>query len=377
MPRLANANRILAYSINPLLPLLLRATRDLPSAQNELRWLREYAISFTKSKTNHQRGNAVSWRKLLRTLCTARSGGMPLQYILGTQPFGELEIKCRKGTLIPRPETDAYTTHLADLISNKRNSFLSVRSKAQGYVRRSNQPLRILDLCTGTGCIALLLQSLLAPSISNLQVLGIDISPQSVRLAQENLRTNIRNHSLAPSAGKHVQFTRGNIFADGFSPVWNPGTPGTLDGNGDDGMKEWDILISNPPYISITGFCKETSRSVRNWEPKLALVPKYSDCSGEEDGDSFYPRLLSIGEQARTKLVLLEVADLAQARRVVRTARSCASRYWQRIEIWRDFPSQGNASTTIVDGEEIVLLGDGHARAVICWGLADGSLISE
>lgn len=98
MPRIPHSLLLRAHEISPFLPLVLRATRTLPSALNELRWLAEHVQeqSYPRSLSNSQRS-----RKLLQ-LCKRRERGEPLQYILGSQPFGELDIKCRPGVLIPR-----------------------------------------------------------------------------------------------------------------------------------------------------------------------------------------------------------------------------------------------------------------------------------
>lgn len=93
MPRLGPRILRRAFSLDPLLPLLLRECRDLRLAGNELRWLRQHALSNS--------GCPDGWRRL-RDLCRMRSRGVPLQYILGDQPFGELEILCRRDVLIPR-----------------------------------------------------------------------------------------------------------------------------------------------------------------------------------------------------------------------------------------------------------------------------------
>ncbi len=116
MPRIPTSLRRCARHISPLLPLLLRPCRDLTSARNELRWLREHIIATTTTiattslgKSSRRstpskrrwRGGALVLLHLYK-LCVQRAGGTPLQYILGNQPFGELEILCRKGVLIPR-----------------------------------------------------------------------------------------------------------------------------------------------------------------------------------------------------------------------------------------------------------------------------------
>lgn len=104
MPRVPHTLLLEAFNRSPFLPLILRTTRDLPSAKNELRWLIEHVqdkiLASTVRDVNYQ-------KKLLLKLCRRRERGEPLQYILGTQPFGELNIHCRPGVLIPR-HVDLY-----------------------------------------------------------------------------------------------------------------------------------------------------------------------------------------------------------------------------------------------------------------------------
>lgn len=107
MPRLPTSLLLKAYQENPLLPLLLKECRSLESAGNELRWFRERAL---RDAQEHSRqdpqviGMRLGWRTRLRSMCHKRAQGVPLQYILGDQPFGDLEILCRRGVLIPRCE---------------------------------------------------------------------------------------------------------------------------------------------------------------------------------------------------------------------------------------------------------------------------------
>ena len=96
MPRLPHAVLLQAYKISPLLPLVLRGSRDIPSAINELRWIKEHVRESSKPQDSQRKP------QILLKLCRRRARGEPLQYILGTQPFGELDIKCRPGVLIPR-----------------------------------------------------------------------------------------------------------------------------------------------------------------------------------------------------------------------------------------------------------------------------------
>ncbi len=95
-----------AHYIDPLLVPLLKACRDLQSAQNELRWLREHLHEAGGKIYNHDftppRAGLRQRQHRLKQLCLDRSRGKPLQYILGTEYFGELEIICEPGVLIPR-----------------------------------------------------------------------------------------------------------------------------------------------------------------------------------------------------------------------------------------------------------------------------------
>lgn len=97
MPRLLPSFLRHAQFQDHHLPLLLRTCRDLPSARNELRWLKEH-VDFT-NPPSEPKDHA---RKRLKRLCISRGRGKPLQYILGNQPFGDLGITCRPGVLIPR-----------------------------------------------------------------------------------------------------------------------------------------------------------------------------------------------------------------------------------------------------------------------------------
>lgn len=92
MPRIPHQLLRRARTADPLLPSLLLACRDIPSARNELRWLKEHALN----------KDPAAWRPRLRSLVRQRALGRPLQYILGTEYFGDLEIACRPGVLIPR-----------------------------------------------------------------------------------------------------------------------------------------------------------------------------------------------------------------------------------------------------------------------------------
>lgn len=154
----------------------------------------------------------------------------PPQYILGYADFYGLRLKVTPDTLIPRPETE----ELVELCLNE----------------TSEKPLRVVDIGTGTGAIAISLKE----NRKNWQVSGIDLSPKALEVAKENARRTKTD----------VQFYLG----DTLFPVKN---------------QQFDVIISNPPYISKSEWSL-MDESVRTFEPKLALF-------AEEDGLAVYRKI--------------------------------------------------------------------------------------
>lgn len=180
---------------------------------------------------------------------------------------------------------------------------------------RPSRPFRILDLCTGSGCIALLLASRISRVTSYLEIVGIDVNPAAIRLARRNARENGLDHL--------VSFQVGDIFAD----------PSQLLGN----IPSFDLIVSNPPYIPWHEY-EQLERSVRDHEDPKALVGERSlDVSSMTNtgGLAFYeqirtisPRLLfpkqtkqvqnDVGKDSAIPELVLEVGH-DQAKRVAAT----------------------------------------------------------
>lgn len=359
MPRISHNLIRSASRQHPHLPELLRACRDINGARLELKWLKEH-IDAKKAWSLHQR------QERLRDLCRARKRGVPLQYLLGSEYFGSLEIKCRPGVLIPRQATAEAVSKLLELLR----------------LGGTNLPptLRVLDLCSGTGCISLLFAHSFPyreTAVRSVEICAVDISPTAIRLAQKNRRRILRSLNEPesyhnPSVGKTIRklkFLLGDIFTSlgSTSPTLRKQSDDTLD------HSSWDIIISNPPYISPKSFRSVTTRSVRNYEPEIALVPQPRiKMEDEQHGDLFYPRLLQLADIFNTKLVLLEVGDMFQAQRVANLAKSY--KRWAGVEIWRDNPREDAVCSDQKQGglSDINIVGDGDGRSVICW-TADAS----
>lgn len=179
-------------------------------------------------------------------------------------------------------------------------------------------------------------------------ILGVDVSPKAIRLSEYN---RARQTEIDRRFGS-IYFVQADIMAEG-------------------GKSSWDVLISNPPYISPQAFNSTTSRSVRSFEPRLALVPEPRGNLLDIDlGDVFYPRLLSIAAKDDVKIILFEVADMAQAQRVVAMIRRHKLR-WEGVEIWRDDPTAdedtGSEQYRGPPDEFIKVIGNGNGRSVFAW----------
>lgn len=158
--------------------------------------------------------------------------GKPVQYIIQKQEFMGMKFFVNEDVLIPQPDTEILVETVLDICK-----------------RYGNQSLRILDLCTGSGAIAISLSKIL-----NTQVFASDISTKALEVAEKN---NVLNNSK-------VEFIESNLFEQ-------------ING------EKFDIIVSNPPYIKNEEI-KSLSKQVQN-EPYIALA-------GGEDGLDFYRKII-------------------------------------------------------------------------------------
>ncbi|KAF0196368.1 MAG: release factor glutamine methyltransferase [Bacillota bacterium] len=180
-----------------------------------------------------------------------RSLGMPVQYILGKQEFYGREFIVTPDVLIPRPETEVLVEEvLSKMLPLCRGTTLSCPyTKASGS--QFPDRLRLLDLCTGSGCIGLTL----AAELPQARVVATDISLQALGVAKQNA------HKVG--VANRVEFKQGDLCS-------------ALQGD------IFDVIVSNPPYIE-TAAIPTLSRDVQN-EPIGAL-------DGGADGLEFYRRI--------------------------------------------------------------------------------------
>jgi release factor glutamine methyltransferase len=229
----------------------------------------------------------------VRRLARRRASGEPVQYIIGHLDFLGLKIEVGKGVLIPRPETELLAE---EAIKTVRSEELGVRSKEKDTSHLTpHTSLKILDLCTGTGCIALAI----AREIRDAEVYGTDVSKAALRYAKKNAAINgIRN----------ARFIQGSLFA----PVEN---------------MLFDLIVSNPPYIRTLDI-EGLQREIREWEPVSAL-------DGGPDGLDFYREIFpgAAGHLKERGAVIVELG-FDQAEDVTKIARQSG---FSSIDIRKDY----------------------------------------
>lgn len=164
-----------------------------------------------------------------------RSEKIPLQYITGEQNFCGLDFYVNENVLIPRLDTEVLVEKI-----------LECEEPGQS----------VMDMCTGSGCIAITLQKL-----GGFQVMAVDISEEALTLARKNAQRN----------QAQVTFFQSNMF-DQLSNT-----------------SKVDVIVSNPPYIE-SKVVDELDDEVKKYEPRLAL-------DGMEDGLHFYCILAREGKR--------------------------------------------------------------------------------
>ncbi|MFA4920063.1 MAG: peptide chain release factor N(5)-glutamine methyltransferase [Thermodesulfovibrionales bacterium] len=226
-------------------------------------------------------------------LLKRRTGREPLQYILGYMEFYGLKIKVGTGVLIPRPETELLAEEAITSISNFKLQIAS-EDKDSSFILHPPS-FFILDLCTGSGCIALAL----AKAFPDAQVYGTDISADALGYAGENAElNNIRN----------ITFLKGDLF----KPVKD---------------MQFDMIISNPPYIRKDDM-KLLQPEIIDWEPVAAL-------HGGEDGLDYYRNIISgAGDYLKENGILMIEIGMGQSGPVREMAED---KGFDNIQILKDY----------------------------------------
>ena len=165
-----------------------------------------------------------------------RTKHMPLQHITGVQEFMGLEFKVNEHVLVPRQDTEVLVESVLDILEPK---------------------MRVLDMCTGSGCILISLLRLCG--FSDICGVGVDISKEALEVARKN----------AEKLGVDAMFLHSDLFS-------------AVEG-------QYDVIVSNPPYIR-TSVIEELKEEVKFHDPYIAL-------DGKEDGLYFYRNIVEKSTQ--------------------------------------------------------------------------------
>jgi len=203
----------------------------------------------------------------------------PVAYITGRKEFWSFTLEVNSSVLIPRPDTEIIVEEAVDICHN----FISL-------------DMRILDIGTGSGAIALALAS----EIESAKVMATDISAAALALAQKN--------AAALGMKERINFRQGNLF----EPV--------------DGL--FDLIVSNPPYIAANDY-EELPASVKDFEPREALL-------AGESGLEFYEKLIysAAAYLKKNGWLLLEIGAKQEAgiRGILE-----ASGFYESVDLRRDY----------------------------------------
>jgi release factor glutamine methyltransferase len=212
----------------------------------------------------------------------------PIQYILGYTEFLGLIIRVGPGVLIPRPETEL-------LVGEAVSHFARLKTQ--------NATSNILDLCTGSGCIALAL----AKEFPDAEVYGTDVSGDAIRFAGENARLNTVRNAV---------FLHGSFFE-----------PMQRDRHDRASGVVFDLIVSNPPYIRAADM-KNLQPEIKDWEPAEAL-------NGGDDGLDYYRTIIPEAKQYLTRegAFMVEIGiDQAEAVKEIAVASG-----YERVAFKKDY----------------------------------------
>ncbi|MDE7083309.1 MAG: peptide chain release factor N(5)-glutamine methyltransferase [Clostridia bacterium] len=218
--------------------------------ESDAEWIFSIVLGIPRSELKYERTVKPSESKEIVEIFEKRLTGRPLWYVIGDTDFYGCKINVDERALIPRPETEL----LADCV---------VKSAEEGD--------KILDMCTGSGCIAVSVAKALKGK--NVIVSAADVSDAAIMLAEENARLN----------DVTVHFTVSDLFRNVRG--------------------RFNIIVCNPPYIKSSEI-PTLQKEVREYEPKVAL-------DGGEDGLEFYRRLVADVRQYLVKggMLIMECGE--------------------------------------------------------------------
>ena len=194
-------------------------------------------------------------RATMRDLVQRRAQAEPVAYLVGHREFFSLDFKVSRDVLVPRPDTE---TLVIEIIEGVKSLVVSRVSTGE-----NSRAVRVLDLCTGSGCVAVAVAKNCQSTKCDIEIVATDISPASLMIAREN--------SAAHKVDDRIEFLEGDLFA-ALAPD-----------------AKFDIIAGNPPYIP-TAEIDTLDPEVAKHEPRLAL-------DGGLTGLAVFDRLIAAAPQ--------------------------------------------------------------------------------
>ena len=273
---IAAFNTVLAMDADPTIPEKRFVTADKLTSllkdtkkrfancgieEEEAEWIFALTLDIPKSAINtEEKLLKIPQVKEILRIADERLTGRPLWYVMGDADFCGYKIKVDERVLIPRPETEELV-------------MMAVAAAEVGQ--------HVLDLCTGSGAIAIATYKELEKAGRKVRMTAIDVSEKALELARENAELN----------GAEINF----IQSDLFTRI----------------RERFDLIVSNPPYIS-SAEIETLQREVKDFEPRLAL-------DGGADGLEIYRKIAADVSKHLTRggTLLMEVGA-GQAEEVVK-----------------------------------------------------------
>ncbi len=212
--------------------------KGIDEARLNAEWMLAHVLGMKRFDLylNFDRPVSPKERERYRELVRRRLSGEPLQYLLGETEFFGIPLKIDKRALIPRPETELLVEEVINELS------------------KNDSPKRILDVGTGSGCVAIAL----AKSLKDSRLTAVDISTEALALAKENAEKT--------GTSEQITFLEADALAPDFAQRF---------------AEPFDALVSNPPYIPLAEKASVQKELLR--EPERALFT--------QTGFEFYEKL--------------------------------------------------------------------------------------
>ena len=263
----------------------------IEDAKEDSFYLLEFVTGVNRGKyyTIEQQEMTPEELREVMALIQKRSMRIPLQHLIGSTEFMGLPFQVNPHVLIPRQDTELLVETALEKIEEIKKNQPSDEGKKEYSQKITLEELRILDMCTGSGCILISILHYATKKFPKIKGVGVDISHKAIEVAEENARKNglsviklkssinVVEHGRYNEKSKEPQMTL--VESDLFARL--------------NKKEKFHLIVSNPPYIP-TKEIESLQEEVRDHDPILAL-------DGKEDGLTFYRKIIAESSEYLTK----------------------------------------------------------------------------